>query len=73
MGIEKLCADIEEISKDESYFAHLLDEVLSFEHELRDLIKISYLSGFPTPISVLTQAQYMMKWISIEEKCKNFF
>lgn len=69
LGIEKLCLDIEDISRDEGLFSHLLDEVLSFEQELKVLVKLSYLSSFPTVICVLTQAQYLVKWLTIEEKC----
>jgi RAD50-interacting protein 1 len=36
LGIEKLSLDIEEIAADETLFAHMLDEVLSFEHELKE-------------------------------------
>lgn len=62
--------DIDEISQDEALFSHLVDETLSFEHEMRELVKISYLSSFPTAITVLTQPQFLMQWLRIEEKCK---
>lgn len=38
LAIEKMAIDIEVISRDEHLFAHLLDETLAFEHELRDSI-----------------------------------
>lgn len=66
--IEKLCIDIEEISKDEHLFAHLLDETLSFEQELRAIL--GYPAAFPSTLMVLTQDQYLTKWLSVEENCK---
>lgn len=36
--MEKLNEDIEEIFTDENLFAHLLDEVLSFELELKEFL-----------------------------------
>lgn len=36
--MEKLNEDIEEIFMDDSLFAHLLDEVLSFELELKEFL-----------------------------------
>lgn len=38
LTMEKLNEDIEEIFTDESLFAHLLDEVLSFELELKEFL-----------------------------------
>lgn len=66
LAIEKMAIDIEVISRDEHLFAHLLDETLAFEHELRD--SIGYPASFPSAISVITQPQYLLKWISIEER-----
>ncbi|XP_053952896.1 RINT1-like protein [Anastrepha ludens] len=64
--IEKLSADIEEICQDELLFAHLLDETLAFEAELRGTF--GYPSSFPSVISVVTQPIYLLKWISLEER-----
>jgi len=36
LTIEKLAVDIEQIAQDEILFAHLLDETLAFESELRE-------------------------------------
>lgn len=69
LSIEKLCMDIAEIVKDEHLFSHLIDETLSFEQELRDTL--GYPNSLPSAISVLTQAQYLTKWIAIEERCKS--
>lgn len=69
--MEKLCNDIEEISQDDHLFAHLLDETLSFEQELRETLR--YPSTYPSALSVLTQAQYITKWLLAEENCNYFF
>lgn len=68
LTIEKLCNDIGEISEDDHLFAHLIDETLSFEQELKDTL--GYPSTYMSAISVLTQPQYILKWLSAEEKCK---
>lgn len=70
MAVEKLCNDMEEISMDDHLFAHLLDETLSFEQELRETLR--YPSTFPSALSVLTQAQFLTKWLTAEENCKHF-
>lgn len=67
LTIEKLIADIEEISRDENLFAHLLDETLAFEAELRE--NFGYPASFPSAICVITQPVYLLKWISLEERC----
>ncbi|XP_067647799.1 RINT1-like protein isoform X4 [Eurosta solidaginis] len=64
--VEKLAVDIEEISHDGQLFAHLLDEILAFESELRE--NFGYPSSFPSVISVVTQPAYLLKWISLEER-----
>ncbi|XP_005176930.1 RINT1-like protein isoform X2 [Musca domestica] len=66
LTIEKLIADIEEISRDENLFAHLLDETLAFEAELRE--NFGYPASFPSAICVITQPVYLLKWISLEER-----
>ncbi|XP_028900927.1 RINT1-like protein isoform X2 [Zeugodacus cucurbitae] len=67
MIIEKLTVDIEAIGRDEQLFAHLLDETLAFEAELRG--NFGYPSSFPSVICVITQPVYLLKWISLEELC----
>ncbi|XP_055703383.1 RINT1-like protein [Phlebotomus papatasi] len=64
LAMEKLCEEIEQIAQDEHLFAHLLDEVLSFEQDLKE--SLNYPNAFPSAISVLTQAQYIVKWLNIE-------
>lgn len=67
LSVEKLCHDIEDIAVDDHLFAHLLDETLSFEQELRETFR--YPITFPSALTVLTQAQYLMKWLAAEENC----
>lgn len=71
LGVEKLCMDIDEIADDDHLFSHLIDETLSFEQELRELL--GYPNGFCSAISVLTQAKYLQQWLTIEDQCKYFF
>lgn len=67
LTIEKLCNDIEQISEDDHLFAHLIDETLSFEQELKDTL--GYPTTYMSAICVVTQPQYMLKWLTAEEKC----
>lgn len=66
LTIEKLVNDIEEISYDNQLFAHLIDEILSFEQDLKTML--AYPNNLPSAVSVLTQPVYLTKWLSIEEK-----
>lgn len=66
LTMEKLVNDIEEISFDDQLFAHLIDEILSFEQDLKTML--AYPNNLPSAINVLTQATYFNKWLSIEEK-----
>ncbi|XP_055379925.1 RINT1-like protein [Condylostylus longicornis] len=66
LTIEKLGYDIADICQDETLFAHLLDETLAFEIELRETL--GYPTSFPSALNVITQPQYLIKWISIEER-----
>lgn len=66
LTIEKLLQDIEEISLDEQLFAHLIDEILSFEQDLKSML--SYPNNLPSAVNVLTQPFFFKKWLSIEEK-----
>lgn len=66
LTIEKLVNDIEEISFDEQLFAHLIDEILSFEQDLKTML--SYPNNLPSAVNVLTQATYFNKWLKLEEK-----
>lgn len=64
--MEKLLQDIEEISLEEQLFAHLIDEILSFEQDLKSTL--SYPNSLPSAVTVLTQPFFFTKWLSIEEK-----
>ncbi|KXJ69082.1 hypothetical protein RP20_CCG000224 [Aedes albopictus] len=66
LAIEKLVDDIDSISQDEALFGHLIDEILSFEQELKTTL--GYPSSFPSAVSVLIQPKYLVKWMAIEEK-----
>jgi hypothetical protein len=66
LTIEKLVNDIEEISFDEQLFSHLIDEILSFEQDLKTML--SYPNNLPSAINVLTQPIYFTKWLALEEK-----
>jgi len=66
LTIEKLLQDIEEICLDDQLFAHLIDEILSFEQDLKSLL--SYPNTLPSAVSVLTQPFLFSKWLSIEER-----
>lgn len=68
LAIEKLAVDIEQIAQDQILFAHLLDETLAFESELRETF--GYPASFPSAISVITQPMYLLRWISLEERCE---
>ncbi|XP_050093487.1 RINT1-like protein [Anopheles aquasalis] len=66
LAVEKLIVDIEHIVRDEALFAHLIDEVLAFETELRNTL--GYPNSLPSVIAVLLQPVYFLKWMAIEEK-----
>ncbi|XP_062549793.1 RINT1-like protein [Armigeres subalbatus] len=66
LAIEKLIDDIDSICQDEALFSHLIDEILSFEQELKSTL--GYPSSFPSAVSVLIQPKYLVKWMAIEEK-----
>ncbi|CAG9801047.1 unnamed protein product [Chironomus riparius] len=66
LTIEKLINDIEEISLDEQLFAHLIDEILSFEQDLKTMLL--YPNNIPSAVNVLTQPVFFIKWLALEEK-----
>lgn len=63
----KLRADLSEVVYDDSLMAHLIDELLMFERELRTVILYSQPS--PTPFDVLLGEIPFHKWISLEKAC----
>uniref|UniRef100_A0A182Q7G6 RAD50-interacting protein 1 n=1 Tax=Anopheles farauti TaxID=69004 RepID=A0A182Q7G6_9DIPT len=66
LAIEKLVVDIEQIVLDEALFAHLIDEVLPFEQDLKTTL--GYPNSYPSVVSVLVQPVYFLKWMAIEKK-----
>lgn len=55
---------------EEALFAHLIDEILAFEQDLKTYL--NYPLNLPSAILVLTQISYFDKWLAIEEKCEYF-
>lgn len=53
---------------DDALFSHTVDETLGFDRELRDIC--GYPESLPSAVTVLTQAQVLVKWIHMERKCK---
>ncbi|KAK0173873.1 hypothetical protein PV328_007015 [Microctonus aethiopoides] len=66
LAVEKLHTDLPIAQYDDTHFAHLVDEALGFEHELRDTLL--YPANQPATVLVLTQAQIFVKWIHMEKK-----
>lgn len=64
---EKLHSDLMHLQYDDNLFTHTLDETLGFYRELT--INYGYPLHCPSVLSVLTQAQIFIKWISMERKC----
>lgn len=67
LAVHKLHSELQVVQYDDSLFAHMVDEALGFEKELRDVYL--YPPSQPATVSVLTQAQIFMKWINMEKKC----
>lgn len=68
LAVEKLHSELPIAQYDDGLFAHFVDEALGFEKELREILL--YPENQPSTLSVLTQAQIFVKWISIEKKCE---
>ncbi|XP_055534418.1 RINT1-like protein [Wyeomyia smithii] len=66
LAIAKLVEDIDTICQEEALLAHIIDEVLAFEQELKSTL--GYPSSLPSTIAVLVQPKYLVKWMAIEEK-----
>ena len=67
--VEKLHSELPHLQCDDTLFSHTVDETLGFDRELRE--SFGYPSSQPSVISVLTQAQIFLKWISMEKKCES--
>ncbi|XP_057323091.1 RAD50-interacting protein 1 [Microplitis mediator] len=66
LAVEKLHSELPIVQYDDALFAHLVDEALAFERELRE--NLLYPANQPATVSVLTQAQIFVKWINMEKK-----
>jgi len=69
IAMEKLHWDLPHVQYDDALFSHTVDEALGFARELKD--GYGYPDSHPSVLSVLTQANLFVKWISVEKKCKN--
>lgn len=66
LAVEKLHSELSVAQYDDALFAHLVDEALGFERELREVLL--YPPSQPATVSILTQAHIFVKWINIEKK-----
>ncbi|KAH1025412.1 hypothetical protein HUJ05_010145 [Dendroctonus ponderosae] len=66
LAAEKLNSEISSIQFDDFAFSHSIDEALGFDKELRELY--NYPASEPSIIGILTQAQVLVKWLSMEKK-----
>ncbi|KAH0947271.1 hypothetical protein HN011_011032 [Eciton burchellii] len=66
LAVEKLHSELAIVQYDDALFAHLVDEALGFERELRETWL--YPQSQPTTVFVLTQAHIFVKWINMEKK-----
>lgn len=68
LAVEKLHSELPTTQYDDTLFAHLVDEALGFERELRETLL--YPQAQPATVFVLTQAHIFIKWINMEKKCE---
>ncbi|XP_036144912.1 RAD50-interacting protein 1 isoform X4 [Monomorium pharaonis] len=66
LAVEKLYSELSIVQYDDTLLAHLVDEALGFERELRETLL--YPQTQPATIFVLTQAHIFVKWINMEKK-----
>ncbi|KAL0121655.1 hypothetical protein PUN28_006867 [Cardiocondyla obscurior] len=66
LAVEKLHSELPVVQYDDTLFAHLVDEALGFERELRETLL--YPQTQPATIFILTQAHIFVKWINMEKK-----
>ena len=66
--MDKLLNDIPNMLYDEHMFSHMIDEVLSFDKELKNTY--GYPENQPGCLHVLTQENCFDKWLRVEKKCK---
>ena len=70
LAMDKLLNDIPNMLYDEHIFSHMIDEVLSFDKELKN--SYGYPDNQPGCLHVLTQDNCFDKWLRVEKKCKCF-
>lgn len=63
----KLEADLSNFQIEDMVFSHIVDEILSFEHELKQTF--GYSVDYPNVTEVLTLPHIFLKWINIEKTC----
>lgn len=68
LAVEKIHSELPVVQYDDVLFAHLVDEALGFERELRETLL--YPPTQPAIVFVLTQAHIFVKWINMEKKCE---
>ncbi|XP_076671393.1 RAD50 interactor 1 isoform X1 [Andrena cerasifolii] len=66
LAVEKLHSELSVVQYDDALFAHLVDEALGFERELRETL--FYPATQPATVFILTQAHIFVKWINMEKK-----
>ncbi|XP_063995252.1 RAD50-interacting protein 1 [Diachasmimorpha longicaudata] len=66
LAVEKLHSELPVVQYDDALFAHVVDEALGFERELRETLL--YPQSQPATVFILTQAQIFVKWINMERK-----
>ncbi|KAL7294373.1 hypothetical protein TKK_0012380 [Trichogramma kaykai] len=67
LAVNKLYSEMDSILYDDKLFAHTVDEAINFENELRSIYQ--YPSSEHATVLVLSQPQFLSKWLAIERKC----
>lgn len=63
----KIDSDLSYFELEDMVFCHIVDETLTFEHELGKVY--GYPNNYPNVTEVLIQPHIFLKWISLERKC----
>ena len=66
---EKLASLVDEVNESDSLFAHLIDEALIFEEEVKKFIP--GLAYSDRCVQVLFQDDHLEKWLELEKNCKS--
>lgn len=67
LAVEKLNSELPNLQCDDYTLSHNIDEALGFDKELR--VTYNYPASQPSILSVLTQGQIFLKWLTMEKKC----